>query len=91
VVGLLVLRDDWIDQLYVDPDLTGRGIGARLLALAKRERPHGLHLWTFVSNQAAQRFYERHGFTEVERTDGADNEERPPAIRYVWNGPAPRG
>lgn len=91
MVGLLVLRDDWVDQLYVDPDLTGRGIGARLLALAKRERPHGLRLWTFVSNQGAQRFYERHGFTEVERTDGTDNEERAPAIRYVWNGLARRG
>jgi ribosomal protein S18 acetylase RimI-like enzyme len=89
--GLLVLRGDWIDQLYLDPDLTGRGIGAQLLDLAKRERPHGLRLWTFVSNQGAQRFYERHGFREVERTDGTGNEERAPAIRYVWNGSSPHG
>jgi GNAT superfamily N-acetyltransferase len=51
VVGILVLRGDWIDQLYVDPNLTGRGIGAELLALAKRERPQRLRLWTFVSNE----------------------------------------
>lgn len=50
VVGILVLRGDWIDQLSVDPNLTGRGIGVGLLDLAKRERPHGLRLWTFVSN-----------------------------------------
>ena len=83
-VGILVLEGDWIDQLYVDPDLTGRGIGVELLDLAKRERPHGLRLWTFVSNEGAQRFWERHGFREVERTNGSRNEERVPDIRYVW-------
>ena len=91
VVGLLVLEGDWIDQLYVDPDLTGRGIGARLLDVAKRERPQGLRLWTFVSNEDAQRFYERHGLREAERTDGTRNEERAPDIRYVWNGSLPPG
>ena len=65
--------------------MTGRGIGAELLRLAKRERPQGLRLWTFASNTAAQRFYERHGFVEAERTD-ADNEEGAPDILYVWNG-----
>jgi ribosomal protein S18 acetylase RimI-like enzyme len=89
VVGILVLNGDWIDQLYVHPNLTGRGLGAELLDLAKRERPHGLRLWTFVSNDAAQRFYERHGFREVERTDGTRNEERAPAIQYVWNPCSP--
>jgi GNAT superfamily N-acetyltransferase len=91
VVGLLVLEGDWIDQLYVDPDLTGRGIGAQLLNVAKRERPQGLRLWTFVSNDGAQRFYERHGFSEAERTDGTRNEERAPDIRYVWKGSWPPG
>jgi ribosomal protein S18 acetylase RimI-like enzyme len=84
VVGILVLRGDWIDQLYVDPDLNRRGIGVRLLDLAKRERPHGLRLWTFASNDGARRFYERHGFSEVERTNGSRNEERAPDIQYVW-------
>jgi GNAT superfamily N-acetyltransferase len=81
--GILVLEDDWVDQLYVDPDWTGRGIGSRLLELAKRERPGGLWLWTFVSNLGAQRFYERHGFVEARRTDGRDNEEGAPDILYV--------
>ena len=84
VIGILVLNDDCVDQLYVDPKLTGRGIGSELLELAKRERPRGLWLWTFVSNHGAQRFYERHGFGEVERNDGTGNEERAPAIRYAW-------
>ena len=84
LVGLLALDGDWVDQLYVAPEATGRGIGTSLLELAKRERPAGLRLWTFVSNEGAQRFYERHGFAEVERTDGRRNEERAPDILYRW-------
>jgi GNAT superfamily N-acetyltransferase len=86
LVGTLVLEGRWLDQLYVEPTLTGRGIGARLVKLAKRERPEGLQLWTFVSNARAQRFYERHGFVEAQRTDGRDNEEGAPDILYVWRG-----
>jgi ribosomal protein S18 acetylase RimI-like enzyme len=83
-VGILVLDDEWIDQLYVEPQLTDRGIGGQLLSVAKRERPDGLRLWTFVSNDGAQRFYERHGFVEVERTDGSHNEEGAPDIQYAY-------
>jgi GNAT superfamily N-acetyltransferase len=92
VVGMLVLDGDWIDQLYVDPHLTRDGIGAELIAVAKRERPDGLRLWTFVSNEGAQRFYLRHGFHEVERTDGSQNEEGEPDVQYAWDAtraPAP--
>jgi GNAT superfamily N-acetyltransferase len=84
LAGFVALSDDWLEQLYVDPDRTGRGIGGRLLAVAQRERPAGLRLWTFASNTGAQRFYERHGFAEVRRTDGRDNEERAPDILYAW-------
>jgi GNAT superfamily N-acetyltransferase len=36
LVGLLVLDEDWVEQLYVEPTLTGRGIGSELIGLAKR-------------------------------------------------------
>jgi GNAT superfamily N-acetyltransferase len=88
LVGILVLDGDWLDQLYVEPALTGRGVGAALLRLAKRRHPDGLWLWVFASNIGAQRFYERHGFAEIERTDGRDNEERSPDILYAWPGQA---
>ena len=84
LVGLLLLEGDLLDQLYVDPGLTGHGIGDQLMSVAKRERPLGLELWTFVSNRGAQRFYTRHGFVEITRTDGSANEERAPDIRYGW-------
>src|ERR1700761_5926144 len=50
VVGLMVLDQDWIDQLYVDPTETGKGIGGALIEHAMRLRPTGLKLWTFQSN-----------------------------------------
>lgn len=84
VVGLMVLADDLLSQLYLDPDWRGRGIGDRFVALAKERSPQGLSLWTFQVNKPAHRFYERHGFVEAERTDGSGNEEREPDVRYVW-------
>lgn len=83
LVALLVLHDDWVDHLYVDPARTGRGLGSRLLDHAKAQRPGGLQLWAFQSNSGARRFYEHHGFEPAEMTDG-DNEEGAPDVRYVW-------
>lgn len=88
VVGVLVLEDAWIDQLYVEPGHTGRGIGGRLMVVAKRQRPSGLRLWTFEANDRAQRFYERHGFVATGSTAG-DNEEGAPDVRYEWSPSAP--
>lgn len=84
IVGVLVLHEHMIDQLYVLPSRTGQGIGAALVAHAKRLRPDRLELWTFQSNLRARRFYARHGFTEVELTDGSGNEERAPDVRLRW-------
>lgn len=84
LVGMLALDNEWVDQLYVEPALTGHGIGGEPIALAKRERPCGTRLWTFESNVRAQRFYERHGFSAKARTAG-DNEEGAPDVLYVWD------
>jgi GNAT superfamily N-acetyltransferase len=85
IVGLLVLDDDWVDQLYVSPAWQSHGVGSALLDHAKRRRPSGLQLWTFVSNLGARRFYEKRGFVLAEETDGAKNEEQAPDARYVWD------
>ncbi|MCY7298820.1 MAG: GNAT family N-acetyltransferase, partial [Ilumatobacteraceae bacterium] len=62
----------------------GRGLGDKLMKLAKERSPEGLQLWTFQVNEPARRFYERHGFVVEQLTDGAGNEERAPDIRFVW-------
>jgi GNAT superfamily N-acetyltransferase len=83
LVALMVIDNAWLTQLYVDPEWTGRGLGSRLLNLAKELNPNGLDLWTFQSNVGARRFYERHGFAALETTDGA-NEEGAPDVHYHW-------
>jgi len=88
IVALMALSEEMLDQLYVAPGWTGRGIGGRLVRLAKARRPDGLDLYTFQVNSGARRFYVRHGFAEVARGDGSGNEEGQPDIRYAWR---PRG
>lgn len=83
IVALLVLEPGWIDQLYVDPRHTGRGLGSRLLDVAKAVYSDGLDLWTFTANTRARRFYERHGFVAIGSTEG-HNEEGAPDVRYHW-------
>jgi GNAT superfamily N-acetyltransferase len=82
-VALMVLDREWIDQLYVDPEWTGKGIGTALLEHAKRLHPSELRLWTFQSNVGARRFYEAHGFVGGATTSG-DNEEQKPDVCYEW-------
>jgi len=84
LVGFVMLEDDWVHSLYVDPELVGQGIGSALLDLAKGLRRGGLGLWVFESNEPARRFYTRHGFVDVRRTDGSDNEEREPDVEMRW-------
>jgi GNAT superfamily N-acetyltransferase len=90
IVGMMALRQGWIDQLYLDPDWTGRGLGSDFVALAKSLYPTGLDLWTFVTNERAHAFYERLGFIAIQMTDGRENENRAPDVRYRWHGAGTR-
>lgn len=81
--GFVAFRAGWIDHLYVRPHCQNRGIGSALLAQAMQTYPL-LRLWTFQRNEAAIRFYRARGFREIERTDGARDEEREPDILFEW-------
>lgn len=86
VAAMMATKPGWIDHLYVHPDFHNRGLGTALVQTA-RHSPHaadGLQLWTFQTNTGAHRFYARHGFREVELTDGQGNEEKTPDIRLEW-------
>jgi ribosomal protein S18 acetylase RimI-like enzyme len=96
VVGMTVYgphEDDLVLwKLYVLPDHHGRGIGHRLLEAAL-ERAHELeHTRMSVSvvdgNDRAMRFYERHGFREVEREPGGSG--LPDSV-WMAKDLAPRG
>ncbi|WP_370400790.1 GNAT family N-acetyltransferase [Sulfitobacter sp. JB4-11] len=83
VVGFAACDGVDLNALYVARQARGRGVGSRLLHAVMSDRK-ALELWTFEANTGAQRFYARHGFVEVARTDGARNDEQLPDIRYVW-------
>jgi ribosomal protein S18 acetylase RimI-like enzyme len=89
VVGFIALEGDHVDHLYIAPSYQGRGIGDKLLAMAKESHPDGLTLWTFQRNARARQFYEARSFVAAEFTDGSDNEEREPDALYTWLPSAP--
>jgi GNAT superfamily N-acetyltransferase len=86
LAAIIAFRSDWIDQLYVLPQVQGRGVGSELLQVAKRAFDC-LQLWTFQRNLKARRFYEARDFALVEETDGTRNEEKEPDARYLWTRP----
>lgn len=67
LAGLLALklRSATLDQLFIAPDLQGRGIGQKLLHVAKQKMPAGFSLRTAVENVSACRFYEKVGLTRA--------------------------
>lgn len=90
VTGFAAIHDSpdkiMLDHLYIAPETQGQGIGKMLLDAVKTQRPHGFSLWTFQQNAGARRFYERHGLTLAQTSDGRDNEEKLPDCLYVWCG-----
>jgi GNAT superfamily N-acetyltransferase len=83
VVGFCARNGYDLDALYVIAEKRGQGVGAALLRHAQSAVDR-LELWTFQANTGAQRFYLRHGFVEVQRTDGSGNDEGLPDIQYEW-------
>lgn len=83
IAGYVAFTEDWINQLYVDPERQGQGAGNALLAhVLAAGSPK--QLWTFQQNVRARGFYEARGFRAVEFTDGEGNEEKTPDVRYLW-------
>ena len=82
--GFAILDGDTLSHLYVHPRAIGTGVGHELFAHVQSVRPHGFDFWVFQQNEPARRFYERHGAVAVEFTDGANNEEKSPDVRYEW-------
>ena len=83
VAGLMALDGAMISALYLGQNVRRQGVGSQLIKVAKQASAAELSLWTFVANGAARQFYAAHGFKEVHRTDG-DNEEGLPDILFKW-------
>ncbi len=83
IVSFLARDGQEIRLLYMHPASIGAGAGS-LLVVAKASGVAALELWCFQANRRARRFYEARGFRAICFTDGADNEEKMPDVRYRW-------
>ncbi len=83
-VGFIAFSEGWVNHLYVLPGHQGLGIGGLLLDKAK-QAAQTLRLWTFERNERALHFYRNRGFSVIDRTDGARNEEKQPDLLLQWD------
>jgi len=82
-VGFMAMREDFIDQLYVDPDHWQMGIGSAFLDHARSISPQHLWLYTLQVNYVARAFYQKKGF--VARNFGiSPPPESEPDVEYHW-------
>ena len=84
IVSFVARHGEEIRLLYTHPASIGKGAGSLLLDAAKSSCVSALELWCFQANHQARRFYEARGFRAILITDGADNEEKMPDVRYRW-------
>ena len=84
MAGFIALRDQHIDQLYVDPLFQRSGIGSALLDEALRRAAGPVTLHVFEENAPARAFYERHAFQGRDRW--MNTEEGAIDLLYVREG-----
>jgi GNAT superfamily N-acetyltransferase len=82
IVGVLASNPESVALLYVRVQHIGRGIGTRLLDLAKSESSGSLWLFSLARNSRACRFYERRGFIAV--AHGFEPNWKLDDVKYQW-------
>lgn len=90
VMGYAALDGDMLEHLYLRPDARRQGIGTLLLDEVRRHSPDGVSLHVFQQNTDARAFYERHGFTVFDTSDGDRNMENLPDMTLRWTSNSAR-
>jgi len=80
IIGCIVLDGVELEQLYVHVDYQRKGIGSKLMALAKTQSPDRLELFTFNKNIQAQS-----GHASINGNPWAKTREQLADIRYIWH------
>ncbi len=75
-------KSGYLDQLCVAPSERGSGLARALLQEAKRRAPGRIELDVNEANGRALRFYEREGFSVVQR--GVNRQSGLPTLRMRW-------
>ena len=66
-VGIVSIKDNLIEDLYVLPQMQNKGYGTELLKYACKKCVGKPTLWILENNVNAARLYKRFGFTETGR------------------------
>ena len=90
ILAMIAFSDSEVDQLYVAPEAQGRGLGSRLLSVAKGASDGALRLYTFQANRNGRAFYANQGFKEVVFGMSPPPENEPDVL-LVWAPPLPVG
>ena len=89
VAGFASAGQGTLLALYVDPRAQGAGVGTALmeaaLDLLRADGNRDAVAWTFVDNERARRFYEKHGWTAEPET--TDRHERVDALEIRYRRP----
>lgn len=62
-VGVVSVKDDLIENLYILPGYQRRGFGTRLLAFAERQCHGRPVLWILSNNDRGRNFYLKNGYS----------------------------
>lgn len=91
-VGFVAFASSTVLRLGVLPQHTRRGFGSALLEFASQEifdsGATAASLWMLTDNQAAQHFYEAHGWTLTDDRRPSTHPPRPEEIRLTRRNPA---
>ena len=82
-VAFMAMNQEFVDQLYIDPNYWRQGIGNALLELAKKLSPEHVWLYTLQININARKFYEKNGFV-AEKFGISPPPESEPDVEYHW-------
>ncbi len=72
-VGIVSVKDNLIEDLYVLPDKQKRGYGTKLLQFAISQCPGTPTLWILENNVKAEKLYLRMGFEKTGRKNTITN------------------
>jgi len=84
IQGLLALRENLIDQLFVRVGTQRQGVGAVLLERARERFPDDLKAYTFQKSKPARAFFEKNGF-EIVKAGISPPPENQPDVEYTWH------
>lgn len=81
IKGFLIIRDNYVLELFVDYQFQRSGIGTKLLNYAKELKPF-LALHVYSQNSYAIKFYKQQGFSEEGMR--LEPHTRQPQLKMIW-------